>query len=172
MGQWKPLIRSAALSVGQRELNASAVLTRSARSACWTSLRTPAHEPQTCPTAFSLGQCLQRSGSAMFLLFALLSELGRLHARLGKTTVASTSFSFHSKQGPALPGEQFPFLWDLYQPPSQFSCWCTPHLTIPQARVVTEDVGHGILSLNQASRVLAAEMQPVFPGQPICGQRF
>ncbi|KAF3825455.1 hypothetical protein GH733_005437 [Mirounga leonina] len=59
-----------------------------------TSLSTPAHEPQSCPTAFSLGCACSAPGTAMFLLFALLSEFGGLHARLGKTTGASTTFPF------------------------------------------------------------------------------
>ncbi|XP_049487428.1 disintegrin and metalloproteinase domain-containing protein 18-like isoform X2 [Panthera uncia] len=71
-----------ALRVSQRELKASAILTRRAGPACWTPQRSPAREPQSCPTAFSLGRACKRFDPAMFLLFALLCALGGLHALL------------------------------------------------------------------------------------------
>ncbi|XP_058576580.1 disintegrin and metalloproteinase domain-containing protein 18-like isoform X4 [Neofelis nebulosa] len=71
-----------ALRVSQRELKASTILTRRAGPACWTPQRSPAREPQSCPTAFSLGRACKRFDPAMFLLFALLCALGGLHALL------------------------------------------------------------------------------------------
>lgn len=66
------------------------------------------------------------SGPAMILLLALLTELGRLHARMGKTMGAWLPSPCTSEQSRALSGEQFPVALGSIVPPFWIPCCFLP----------------------------------------------
>ena len=78
------------------------------------------------PTAFSLGwACSAAARPCSFSLLCFLSLEGCTPAWV-RPLEPRLPFPLASKQGRALSGEQFPFLWEPYCRHSWISLWCLP----------------------------------------------
>lgn len=132
---WKPLIHSGALRVSQRELKTSTMLMRMpGQRAGLPGVRLPTS--LSGPTAFSLGcACSATAQPCSFSLLCFLSLEGCTPAWV-RPLEPRLPFPLASKQGRALSGEQFPFLWEPYCRHSWISCGAFHRISPPpQVRV-------------------------------------